>query len=75
MTGFPVIFVVSLSSIRTCPVTEAAPQASVALMKADQWIVADGGPLISSAAFGEHALLGGDHGAPSRLNLWSKYVT
>ena len=57
--GFPVIWMVCTPLIQTCPVTLAAPQASVALMKSAQW--APGvtpGPLISSLAVLEQALVG-----------------
>ena len=68
--GFPVIRMVSWPLIRTCPVTAAAPQSSVALMNEDQCAVGTGGPPMPIAAC-PHALAGvlytGD-----RLYLWSK---
>jgi hypothetical protein len=57
--GFPVIWMVCTPLIQTCPVTLAAPQASVALMKSDQWSPgAAAGPPISSRAVLEQALVG-----------------
>ena len=58
VTGTPVIFLVSWPSIHTCPVTEAAPQASVESMKDDKWPAGTGTPLISIRAVMEHALAG-----------------
>ena len=57
--GFPVIWMVCTPLIQTCPVTRAAPQARVALMKSDQWSPGVGaGPPISSRAVREQALVG-----------------
>ena len=58
VSGLPVIFVVSTPSTRTCPVTLAAPQASVAWMNSDQRGVGVGGPPMDSRASLLHALTG-----------------
>ena len=71
VTGFPVIFVVSTPSIQTCPVTVAAPQASVALMKAGQWLGGvPRGRSSRAAAVVEHALVGRVVGTGDRLYSW-----
>jgi len=74
VTGFPVIFVVSTPSTRTCPVTVAAPQRSVAPMKAGQWLVTVEGPPSSSAAVVEHARAAVGT-SRDRLNSRLLYVT